>query len=91
LTPISETNSSRSCSAIVFLRNSSTWAILSSVFSIRVPLGARTYISKAPASTSGKNSRRSTGQSVKTVAPRSPKATVIVNTRCLRTTSSTRA
>ena len=53
LTPISEMISSRSCSGIVFLMNSSSWATFSSVRSIRVPLGARTYISNAPASTSG--------------------------------------
>ena len=53
LTPSSEMYSSRSWCGIVFLRNSSTCATFSSVFSIRVPLAARTYISKAPASTSG--------------------------------------
>ena len=59
--------SSRSSSAIVFRTKSSTAAIRSSVFSMRVPLGARTYISNAPASTSGKNSRRRSGQSTASV------------------------
>ena len=53
VTPISVMNNWRSSLGIVRLRKSSTAASRCSVSSIRVPLGARTVIWKAPESTSG--------------------------------------
>jgi hypothetical protein len=66
----------------------STSATLSSVTSMRVPLGARTAISKAPESTSGKKSRRSTGTSSTSVTGSNAKPVATVATRWRRTKSS---
>ena len=73
---------------ITLRTNFSTSAIRSLVTSIRVPLGARTAISKAPASASGKNSRRMTGSSVTSDERQGAKPTAIVVRGWLRTPSS---
>ena len=73
VSPSSLMTSSRS-SPVSSLMNCSTRAIFSSVTSIRVPDGARANTSNAPASTSGKNSRRRSGPSSTTTTASRAKA-----------------
>ena len=87
--PISLMTSSRS-SPVFALMYCSAASTYPSVASIRVPDGSRRVTSNAPASTSGKNSRRRLGPSRTTTSASSPNAPATTATRALIATPRSR-